>query len=70
MTTATKLIIYNRECHFDVKSGQVLTLGDKFEAVRGNGPREGDHMGTATVVGFDDEGGPELEVHIDGGETP
>jgi hypothetical protein len=28
-------------------------------------PREGDHMGTATVTGFED-GSPVLSVHFDG----
>jgi hypothetical protein len=54
----------DREMHLEPDAGSVA-VGDTFEVVRGNGPREGDHMGTATVTGFED-GSPVLDVRFDG----
>jgi hypothetical protein len=36
-------------------------VGNTFEVIRGNGPREGDHMGTATVKAIEN-GAPVLIV--------
>jgi hypothetical protein len=44
---------------------ELETVGDTFEVIRGNGPREGDHMGTATVTAIEN-GEPALEVQLDG----
>ena len=63
-----RLIVYDREMHFEVFGA--LAVGDTFEAIRGNGPREGDRVGTATVTGFWDDGSPALEVRLFGEEAP
>jgi hypothetical protein len=63
-TKRARLIVHDREMHLDVPYG-VLAVGDTVEVVRGNGPREGDRMGTATVTGFEN-GSPVLAVHFDG----
>lgn len=57
-----RLLVYNREAHLEV-CGE-LAVGDSFEAIRGNGVREGERMGTVTVVALEDDG-PVLEVHLD-----
>jgi hypothetical protein len=59
-----QLILYDREIHLDTE-GEVA-VGDTFEVVRGNGPREGDHIGSATVTGFDEIGAPTLSVRFAG----
>jgi hypothetical protein len=65
MTDCTgRLIVYDREIHLETCAG-ALAVGDTVEAIRGNGPREGDHMGTATVTGFEN-GSPILSVRFDG----
>lgn len=56
-----RLVVHNREMHLDVYDP--LAVGDTFEVVRGNGPREGDYMGTATVTGIED-GSPVLDVRF------
>lgn len=61
---AGKLVMHDRETHLDVYGP--LAIGDIFEVIRGNGPREGDRMGIATVTGFEDNGSPTLDVDIDG----
>jgi hypothetical protein len=58
-----RLLIHDREIHLDVD--EPLAIGDTIDVVRGNGPREGDRMGTATVTGFED-GSPVLVVRFDG----
>jgi hypothetical protein len=70
---AALLTIYDQEMHLEVSDELVdgdgsvdLVVGDTMEAVRGNGPREGQCMGTATVSGFDDDGDPVLDVRFDG----
>jgi hypothetical protein len=52
-----RLIVSDRETQLDDRVG--LAVGDTVEVVRGNGPREGERMGTATVTGFED-GSPVL----------
>ena len=42
---------HDREMHLDVYDP--LAVGDTVEMIRGNGPREGDRIGTATVTGFE-----------------
>lgn len=59
-----QLIVHNREMHLDVFTP--LAVGDTFDAIRGNGQREGDHMGSTTVTGFEDDGSPILSVAFDG----
>ena len=58
------LIVYDRESHLFVPEGDTLALGDTFEVYRGNGPREGERMGTATVTRFED-GSPVLDVRFE-----
>ena len=57
-----RLIVHDREAHLEADTDTVA-LGDTFEVIRGNGPREGEYMGTATVVGFE-SGGPVLDVRF------
>lgn len=58
-----RLIVHDRETQ--VESDSDLLLGDKLEVIRGNGPREGGHMGIAIVTGFEKNGSPELDVVFD-----
>jgi hypothetical protein len=58
---AGRLIVYDRESHLEVEDNDSLKVGDVLEVVRGNGPREGYRMGTATVPGFEG-GSPVLTV--------
>jgi hypothetical protein len=51
--------------HLDEYADAPLSVGDTVEVIRGNGPREGDHMGVATVTGFED-GSPVLAVGFGG----
>jgi hypothetical protein len=60
---AGRLIAYDREMHLEVDA--TPAVGDTFEVIRGNGPREGERMGTATVTSFED-GAPVLNVRFDG----
>jgi hypothetical protein len=66
---AGRLIVHDREIHLDVDAPPAV--GDSFEVIRGNGPREGDRMGTATVTAIEN-GEPVLEVRFDGqaGDQP
>jgi hypothetical protein len=64
---AGRLMVYDREMHLDDPDG-TLAVGDIVEVIRGNGPREGDHMGTAAVTGFE-SGSPVLTVHFTEGGT-
>lgn len=45
---AGRLVVYDREMHL-VEPSDGLAVGDTLEVVRGNGPREGDHMCIATT---------------------
>ena len=54
--------MFDREIHLDVYDP--LAVGDTLDVIRGNGPREGDRMGTATVTAFED-GEPVLAVRFD-----
>jgi len=64
---ATRLVVFNREMHLDTRVP--LSVGDTVPVIRGNGPREGAHMGTATVTAVED-GAPVLDVWFDiTGET-
>jgi hypothetical protein len=58
---ANKAVIYKDEIHLDT-DGE-FAVGDRFEVFRGDGPREGDFMGYATVTRIDDEG-PELKFDL------
>ncbi len=60
----TRLLVYGREMHFEVTPGTALAVGDKFDAVRAAGPREGDLIGDVTVIGFNEHGSPDLEWHM------
>ena len=64
-----RLIVHDREMHLDVADDDQLAIGDTIEAVRGNGPREGERMGTATVTGFAENGAPLLDVHFEWGSN-
>ena len=59
-----RLILYDREAHL-APDADTLRVGDTLEVVRGNGPREGEHMGTATVTGFAEDGSLVLDVRSD-----
>lgn len=63
--TECRLIVYGREMHLDVD--EPLAVGDTVKIVRGNGPREGERMGVATVTGFDENGAPTLTLTFDTG---
>jgi len=65
---AGRLVIFDRQSQFQVPYGQTLAVGDTFQAFRGNGPREGDYLGTATILRFKD-GGPVLALHFGGDEA-
>ena len=56
-----RLVAYDDEMH--LQADRPLAVGDTFEVIRGNGPREGDRMGTATVTSFED-GEPILAVLV------
>ena len=58
--SAAKLLLFDQEIHLDTT--EPLSVGDTLEIFRGNGPREGDFMGTARVKGFDENGAPDLEL--------
>ena len=62
--TTARIFIFDNEIHLDAAAGFACSVGDTIEVVRGNGPREGDRMGTATVTGFNDDGGPILDFHL------
>jgi hypothetical protein len=64
MSYAGRLHVSNRMSHLEPT--RPLEMGDTVEVVRGNGPREGDVMGIATVTGFFEDGRPRL--HVDLGE--
>ena len=64
MAIENRLIVFDREAHLEMFSEPVV--GDVVEVVRGNGPREGDCMGSATVTGFDNDGSPVLAVRFVG----
>jgi len=36
--------MYDEESHFEVPEGRVLAVGDTFDVIRGNGPREGERL--------------------------
>lgn len=55
-----RVLFHNREIHLDV-SGRI-EIGDSYPVIRGNGPREGDQMGTATVSAINPDGSPQLDL--------
>jgi len=61
-----QLIVHDRELHLEPYD-DVLIVGDTVEVIRGNGPREGERMGTATITGFE-AGSPVLSIRFDGRE--
>jgi hypothetical protein len=50
---AGRLVVHDREIHLEPYA-DALAVGDVLEVIRGNGPREGARMGTATVTGYED----------------
>jgi hypothetical protein len=67
---AGRLIVHDREMHLEpyyaddyLVHADDFLVGDTVEVIRGNGPREGDRMGTATVIGFE-HGSPVLSVRF------
>jgi hypothetical protein len=62
-----RVLIHDREIH--VESDGPLAVGDTLDVIRGNGPREGDRMGVATVTAFEN-GLPVLVVDFDGQPGP
>ncbi len=67
MSDPGRLILHDREGHLYVDADTPLKVGDTVEVIRGNGPRECAHMGTATVAGFEENGSPILDVHFGNG---
>jgi hypothetical protein len=63
------LVVYDDEMHLDLAGEGDLSTGDVFACVRGNGPREGDYMGTATIIAFED-GQPVVECDWNGRRGP
>jgi hypothetical protein len=59
------LIVHDREMHLEVADTNTLAVGDTVDVIRGNGPREGDRMGIATVTGFASDGAPLLDIHFE-----
>jgi hypothetical protein len=59
-----RLVMYDRESHLVYEAERPLAVGDTFSVIRGNGPREGERMGTATVTALDEDGQPTLDVHV------
>lgn len=59
--TRGRVTIYDRQTVLDLEGPPAL--GDRYVVVRGNGPREGERMGVAIVVGFDDDG-PLVDVQL------
>ena len=58
-----RVTIYNDLIHLDAPPSG-LEVGDEIPVVRGGGPRDGDRMGTAHIVGFNADGTPEIDVHL------
>ena len=61
---AGRLVVHDRETHLEPYA-DALIVGDVVKVIRGNGPREGDRMGVATVTGFEENGSPLLDVRFD-----
>jgi hypothetical protein len=64
MAATGRVTIYDRRIHLDTSG--VVEVGDRFDVVRGNGPREGDEMGVAIVVAIEDDGTPVLDLQFPG----
>jgi hypothetical protein len=58
---AGRLIVYDHEIHLGPY--RTLAAGGAVQVIRGNGPREGDRVGTATITSFED-GSPILHVRL------
>jgi hypothetical protein len=56
-------MVYNNESHLEYEADVPLNVGDTFPAIRGNGPREGERVGTVTVTAVTEDG-PTLSVHF------
>ena len=56
------VVMYDEVTDVVLPDGHTLAVGDRLEAVRGNGIREGQTMGTVTVSGFEDDG---LQLHFE-----
>jgi hypothetical protein len=56
-----RVYMHDDETHLDVH--EPLAVGDVIQVFRGNGPREGDRMGTATVTAIED-GVPVLNIRF------
>ena len=53
----------NATLHVDT-DGDPFAVGETVEVIRGNGPRTGDRMGTATVIELLEDGRPLLELPL------
>jgi hypothetical protein len=58
-----RLFIYDKETHLEASSP--LAVGQQFEVIRGNGPREGQRMGIATLMRFNEHGLPDFHIKPD-----
>jgi hypothetical protein len=68
MSDDARLIVHDHEMHLDVFGP--LAVGDTVDVIRGNGPREGDRMGSAAVIAIDADDSPVLDIHFDGNQEP
>jgi hypothetical protein len=62
-----RLIVHDPATHLE-PDVDAMAVGDVFDVIRGNGPREGECLGTATVTGFEADGSPVFDVRLDGTE--
>jgi hypothetical protein len=59
-----RILIRDRQIHGEPQRD--FAIGDTFDVIRVDGPRKGDHMGTAVVTRVDEDGNPEITVHLGG----
>lgn len=58
-----RVVVFDRVIEAETDAA-MLVVGDTLDVVRGNGPREGERMGTAEIVDFDDDGNPVIEIQF------
>ena len=63
MRRVTAFMDSNATLHVDT-DGDPFAVGETVEVIRGNGPRTGDRMGTATVIELLEDGRPLLELPL------
>jgi hypothetical protein len=63
----SRVVVYDDEVHLDLYGP--VAVGDVFPVYRGGGRRDGDLIGSAIIVGFDEDGAPQLTVRLGGSEA-